>query len=339
MHGRRLTLQPGGIASAIFMLLASIVLTSCPISHDIDADSRVLHSHDGSWQLIIPPGAVAEPEKIAVRRLQAAAKGVTESGLERTPIYEFSPDGLVFNVPLLFQCQYDQEGLPEGGIEEKITSFYFIYEDSTLERAPIHLDLNSNVAEVEIEHFSVGILLTWGITLVNEGYITTRFWVYAIAQAVIWHLDSLPDDEARLAEYEENAELLNPFMEKLDQILGTNPIEQAYPSIQFRYPPASVDISVGFAPAIESFHIRRVADSLELTAAVADDRPLEELSYAWFFDGGLDFQDPHANPAVLMHYHDEAAGQIALDVTDMEGFTGMREFPIAEGQFPLFSNN
>jgi len=291
----------------VFLFLVTKVLTSCPNELSIDGDGHFLHFHDGSWQLVIPPGAVAEPEKIAIRRLQAAVKGISESGI--------------------------------GGIEEKITSFYFVKEDLTLEHAPVHLAPDSNTAKVEFEHFSVGILLTWGITLVNEGYITTRFWVYAIAQAVIWHLDSLPDDEARLAEYEENAELLNPFMEKLDQILGTNPIEQAYPSIQFRYPPASVDISVGFAPAIESFHIRRVADSLELTAAVADDRRLEELSYAWFFDGGLDFQDPHANPAVLMHYHDEAAGQIALDVTDMEGFTGMREFPIAEGQFPLFSNN
>jgi hypothetical protein len=229
LHGRRLTLQPGGIASAIFMLLASIVLTSCPISHDTYVDSRVLHSHDGSWQLIIPPGAVAEPEKIAVRRLQAAAKGVTESGLERTPIYEFSPDGLVFNVPLLFQCQYDQKGLPEGGIEEKITSFYFINENSTLERAPIHLDLDSNVAEVKIARFSVGILLTWGITLVNEGYITTRFRVNLIAHAVI--------------------------------------------------------------------------------------------------------------PYLYLLFDDEAAEEIALDITDMEGFTRMREFPIADGQFPFFPHN
>ncbi|KKM26622.1 hypothetical protein LCGC14_1582940 [marine sediment metagenome] len=137
----------------------------------------------------------------------------------------------LLKIAYTFRFKYDQGSFPEAGIEEKLISFYYINDGSTVKQIPTTLDLEVSTGEVEIEHFSFGALLTGAITNVNDGMITIPNAVEAIADLVISHFNSLTDDEVRLAEYQDNVDLLGPVMDKLDAILGYNSFEDTFPVI------------------------------------------------------------------------------------------------------------
>jgi hypothetical protein len=86
---------------------------------------------------------------------------------------KFEPQGLVFSKPATLKYRYPQGNMQEGGIEESLSSFYYINDDSTASKAPSTLNMTENLIEAQISHFSFGSVLTVSIALVNGGFITS----------------------------------------------------------------------------------------------------------------------------------------------------------------------
>lgn len=101
----------------------------------------------------------------------------------------------------------------------------------------------------------------------------------------------------------------------------------------------SIDVG-GIAPAVTGLSLAREDSLLSMTAEVADDGPVSELSYDWSYDGGLTFADATTNPAVLTGYSETATGTVTLTVTDSDtsidatGLSTTVTFLLPEGLFP-----
>ena len=78
-------------------------------------------------------------------------------------------------------------------------------------------------------------------------------------------------------------------------------------------------LSVDFSPVITQISISLNGSDLTFTATVVDDKPLDELKYAWSFDGNLSFVNDGVNPAILANYVAGEIGVISLTVIDAGG--------------------
>ncbi len=206
------------------------------VTQTVGTEGGTIRSSDGSWQMTIPAGALTASTQITIKSGATPAGSIPQGFTETGGIFRFEPHGLTFSKPVTFRFKYNQGSMPEAGIEERLISFYFIKDDSTVEKADGVVDTASNTVEVEVNHFSFGGPLTMAIRLVNNGIITNPAIVSFISDRVAEELRSLPNDQARQQFYQDNAELLAPFMERLDTVLGSNPIATEFPAVDFSDP-------------------------------------------------------------------------------------------------------
>ena len=121
--------------------------------------------------------------------------------------------------------------MPEGGIEELTLGFYYIDAQGSVEEAAVlSRDLVSNSLTVALPHFSFGFFARLGIALVSSGVITQPAVIERINTRIERELASLPDDTAREAFYNDNSELLGPYIEAAANAGASSPLED-YPSV------------------------------------------------------------------------------------------------------------
>ncbi|MCE9500011.1 MAG: chitobiase/beta-hexosaminidase C-terminal domain-containing protein, partial [Leptospira sp.] len=142
----------------------------------------------------------------------------------------------MFAKPAILTISYQQGDIPEGGFEEKNLTFYYIKNDSTLEKMKtISIDTALNKIVVEVKHFSFGIGLSIQIWLVNIGIQTNPVPVLNIANNVIAELSDFTSDgyPSVSAYFQANVGVLGPFLNKLVAILGYDPVSAAFPNEDF----------------------------------------------------------------------------------------------------------
>ena len=99
--------------------------------------------------------------------------------------------------------------------------------------------------------------------------------------------------------------------------------------------------AVRFNPVINALSAVRVpgAPQVSFQAALSDDRPLSELSYAWSLVPDGAYEPPpsfslQANPTVLQGYTLELSGTLRLEVTDGDGGRTTLLYVLPPNQFP-----
>jgi len=205
-------------------------------SATITSSGGTIDSSDESYRLEIPAGALTETRQITITK-NASPIGNTPTGLgTQTNILKFEPSGLVFQKPALLTIKYDQGSMLEAGFEERSMAFYYIKDDSTLEKMKVvSTDYATNRITVEIEHFSFGVGLSIQVWLVNNGFITNSAAVQSIANNVIAELSSFGQEGyGSVSEYfQAESATLAVFLNRLVSILGYDPISAAFPGEDF----------------------------------------------------------------------------------------------------------
>ncbi len=191
----------------------------------ISPSGGTISSDSGAWELEFLPGAVAESREITVSILEDGTKSVPEGFLSVFPVFEFNPHGIEFGKDVTLKLNYEQGDMIEDGIEERLVSFYYLSDDGSLEKAQSTLNTAENYIEVKLPHFSFGIFLTAAVSLVNNGSLTNEVIVGMIADMVVEELNSMTEEE-RETFIEENSDILDPFSEKVEEILTENPLDE-----------------------------------------------------------------------------------------------------------------
>lgn len=202
----------------------------------IGPDGGEILADDGSWKLTVPKFALKSHQEIKISVNVLPTGTVGNEFKQLTKVYKFEPSGLFFDNPAKFWFKYNQGDMAENGLQEKMVGIYYINDDSTLEKTPSTVNVALNEATSELRHFSFGVGLTIQVFLVNVGVIANATPVLNIANSIIAHFASLADDMARQTEYLSQQALIDAFITKTEQILGYNPLFQAYPGI---FPPGT----------------------------------------------------------------------------------------------------
>ncbi|EMY67984.1 chitobiase/beta-hexosaminidase C-terminal domain-containing protein [Leptospira vanthielii] len=202
----------------------------------ITPDGGQLFANDGSFILDIPSGALSETSQITITKDVSPVGNIPEGFSKRTNILKFEPKGLVFKRPARLTISYDQGEMTEAGFEEKSINFYYIKDDSTLEKMKlVSVDYAQNRMIVEVEHFSFGVGLSIQVFLVNSSFITNPVVVLNIANNVIAELSSFASEGyGSVSEYfQAHLSILGPFLNQLVAILGYDPVSLAFPNADF----------------------------------------------------------------------------------------------------------
>lgn len=202
----------------------------------ITPDGGQLIANDGSFILDIPAGALSESTQITITKDASPVGNIPEGFFNRTNILKFEPKGLVFKKPARLTISYDQGELVEAGFEERSINFYYIKDDSILEKMKlVSVDYAQNRMIVEVEHFSFGVGLSIQVFLVNSGIITNPIVVLNIANNVIAELSSFATEgyESVNEYFQTHLTILGPFLNQLVAILGYDPVSLAFPNADF----------------------------------------------------------------------------------------------------------
>lgn len=186
---------------------------------------------DGSFKLTIPAFALRFPQEISITANATPVGSVGSEFLKVGKSFKFEPHGLFFEQAASFWFKYDQGDMPEGGLQEKLVGLRYVHDDSAIENTQTTVNLALNEATSKMQHFSFGFVMTVQILLVNSGFITNVNPVQNIANAVIAHFAGLTTNPTPLEEYQAYQAMLDAFIAKTEQILGYNPLFQAFPSI------------------------------------------------------------------------------------------------------------
>ncbi|MBL8033129.1 MAG: SBBP repeat-containing protein [Leptospiraceae bacterium] len=216
----------------------SPVVVSPPVSKSllIGIEGGEIVADDGSWKFTVPPFGLRFPQEIKIT-VDAVPVGTIGSEFKKvSKVFKFEPEGLVFDQPAKFWFKYDQADMVENSLQERMVGIYYVNNDSSLERTPSSVNTSLNEATSELKHFSFGVGLTIQILLVNFGVITNQNPVLNIANNIIAHFASLTTSPTPLQEYQNNQALIDAFIAKTEQILGYNPLFQAFPGI---FPPGT----------------------------------------------------------------------------------------------------
>ena len=100
----------------------------------------------------------------------------------------------------------------------------------------------------------------------------------------------------------------------------------------------TTDLSLQFSPVFNRMEAIRKGNQITWNAIVEDDGPLSELTYLWEFDGGLLFENPRSNPAVMLDYAPSVSGILKLTITDRLNAGTTITYTIKENQFAEISN-
>ncbi|MFZ5627763.1 MAG: InlB B-repeat-containing protein [Spirochaetota bacterium] len=212
--------------------------TSAPVTKTqvIGIEGGEIVADDGSWKLTVPALALRFPQEISVTSGATPVGTVGSEYLKFSKAFKFEPHGLFFEQPASFWFKYEQGDMPEGGLQEKMMGFRYVYDDSGIENTRSTVNTALNESTSQLQHFSFGFVMTVQILLVNNGVITNVNPVQNIANAVIAHFAGLTTNPTPLEEYQAYQTMLDAFIAKTEQILGFNPLFQAFPSL---FPPGT----------------------------------------------------------------------------------------------------
>ncbi|GBF51210.1 chitobiase/beta-hexosaminidase C-terminal domain protein [Leptospira ryugenii] len=202
----------------------------------VSVSGGTLMSTDGSFSLDIPAGALSETRQITVTVDASPIGSIPQGYAKVTKILKFEPEGLVFSKPATLTINYEQGEMAEAGLEERSIAFYYIKDDSTLEKMKmVSIDYTQNKIRLEVEHFSFGVGLTIQVWLVNNGILTNPVPVLNIANNVIAELSSFASEGygSVSAYFQAQSTILGPFLNKLVTYLGYDPISAAFPNEDF----------------------------------------------------------------------------------------------------------
>lgn len=205
-------------------------------SANVGTEGGVVQSLDGSFSLEVPSGALSETRLITVTKDASPIGNIPEGYGKGTAVYKFEPEGLTFIKPASFTIYYDQGQMTEGGFEERAISFYYVKNDSTLEKMnTLSVDYAQNKIVVEVKHFSFGVGLSVQVWLVASGVISNSVPVSNIANNVIAELsDFAANGYASVGAYfQANASVLGPFLNQLVAVLGHDPVSTVFPNEDF----------------------------------------------------------------------------------------------------------
>jgi hypothetical protein len=186
---------------------------------------------DGSYKLTIPAFALRFPQEIKITSDATPVGTVGSEYRKVSKAFKFEPHGLFFDVPASFWFKYEQGDLAEGSLQEKLIALHYVHDDSKLERTRTTVNTGLNEATSAMQHFSIANGLTNRIENVIDGTVTNTNPVQNTANDLVFHFAQLADDAARQAEYLANQTLIDAFITKTEQILGFNPLFQAFPGI------------------------------------------------------------------------------------------------------------
>jgi alpha-tubulin suppressor-like RCC1 family protein len=128
-----------------------------------------------------------------------------------------------------------------------------------------------------------------------------------------------------------------------------NYVERQF-QVQVCAAPCGNPVTINTAPVITALGAQRDSGTnVTWTATVADDGPANQLVYQWAFDGGLNFTDPAANPAIMLAYTTNNYGLLRVTVKDNSGGAGalattlaffmpVNQFPSTASQVTVGSN-
>lgn len=202
-------------------------------SAQIGAAGGTISDPNGNWTLTIPAGALMQAKTITVTTNAVATGSVPDEFTNTSPTLSFEPHGLTFLSDATLKVKYAQGDMSEGGIEEKMQKQYYINDDSKVTAMTSTVNTATNEITAQIPHFSFSASLTSSIKKVNNGTTTRPSSVRRVANRVIAYFNSLGSDAARNAEFQANAALLNAFIQKLVQILGSDILTAAFPNADF----------------------------------------------------------------------------------------------------------
>lgn len=212
--------------------------TSAPVTKTqvIGIEGGEIVADDGSWKLTVPALALRFPQEISITSDATPVGTVGSEYLKFSKAFKFEPHGLFFEQPVSFWFKYEQGDMPEGGLQEKMVGFRYVHDDSGVENTRSTVNTALNESTSQLQHFSFGFVMTLQILLVNNGTITNVNPVQNIANAVIAHFAGLTTNPTPLEEYQAYKTMLDAFIAKTEQILGYNPLFQAFPSL---FPPGT----------------------------------------------------------------------------------------------------
>lgn len=232
------TSNSSSIANLMLLALGGVSTSTTENTYTatVTSSGGTIMASDGSFILEIPADALSESRQITITRDASPLGNFPEGYANRTSILKFEPKGLVFRKPAILTINYSQGEMLELGFEERSLDFYYIKDDSMLEKMKVlSIDYEKNKAMVEVEHFSFGVGLTIQILLVNNGIISNPVPVTNIANNVIGELNSFTSEGyTSVSEYfNSHANILGPLLNKLVQILGYDPVSAAFPNADF----------------------------------------------------------------------------------------------------------
>ncbi|MFO1527487.1 MAG: chitobiase/beta-hexosaminidase C-terminal domain-containing protein [Turneriella sp.] len=202
-------------------------------SAQIGAAGGTISDPNGNWTLTIPAGALMQAKTITVTTNAKATGSVPDEFTNTSPTLSFEPHGLTFLSDATLKVKYAQGDMSEGGIEEKMQKQYYINDDSKVTAMTSTVNTATNEITAQIPHFSFSASLTSSIKKVNNGTTTRPSSVRRVANRLIAYFNSLGSDAARNAEFQANSALLNAFIQKLVQILGSDILTAAFPNADF----------------------------------------------------------------------------------------------------------
>lgn len=213
-------------------LLGSSSNQNIVVSASVGPEGGTLRSPDNTFSLEILAGALNETRLITITQNAKPIGSVPEGYTRSTPIFKFEPSGLNFVKPAIFKVNYEQGEMLESSFEERTGAMYYIKDDSTLERMKVNTrDFTANLYVYAVPHFSFAVGLTVRISNVISGTTSNLNPVLNVVNAVLAELGNPPTGMTTYEYFQANSNLLIPFMEIADQILGYNPFLLAFPEL------------------------------------------------------------------------------------------------------------
>jgi cysteine-rich repeat protein len=227
-----------GLSNLVLLALGGVSTntTGDTSTTTVTTSGGTIIASDGSFMLEVPAGALTETRQITISKNRSPIGNLPDGLSKQTEILKFEPEGLVFERPALLTINYDQGNMAEKGIEERSIAFYYLKNDSTLEKMKeISVDYESNKIIIEVPHFSFGVGLTVQLWLVNSGVISNSSAVLNVANNLIAELSSYAAEgySSVSAYFQANEAILSTFLNTIVSILGYDPVSIAFPNADF----------------------------------------------------------------------------------------------------------
>lgn len=205
------------------------------VSAVIGQEGGTIETADGILSLEIPVGALPESRVITITTNATPIGKIPEEYQSDSEIIKFEPEGLRFDVPVRLAIRYPQTKMEEDKLEENFLKFAYINDDGSIEETvQISKDKTNNTIVVEIPHFSFGTLLKSQVNSVNTGQSDITF-VTKVANSVISELKKYKSNGYNNVGQYFRSQIgsLGPFLMRLVEVLGTDPVSAAFPEADF----------------------------------------------------------------------------------------------------------